>query len=268
MELMDPIAFFDAPKPDLWQLIEVGAAQSYLQGHLPEARFIPWQVTLHQGGDLPGLPPETARWHSILSQMGYSPGCHYYVYDDEGGGWAGRFLWLLDLMGHRNATYIDGGKLAWQFESLPLTTQSQPFDAIEITTPYHFNPSAWVSLDAIQLDLQQTPPHWAYWDARSAEEFSGVARSARRNGHIPGAFHCEWTDLMDPSSGYRLRQNGALWLEEKGLNTQQPIVTYCQSHHRSALTYLAGRLWGLDIKAYPGAWSEWGNRSDTPIISS
>src|SRR5690606_30969589 len=89
--------------------------------------------------------------------------------------------------------------------------------------------------------------------------------SARHNGHITGARHLEWTRLLDPREHYRLRSTEAIrqLLIEAGLDIDRPIVTHCQTHHRSGLTFLAGRQLGLDIKAYPGSWSEWGNSEDT-----
>ena len=55
-------------------------------------------------------------------------------------------------------------------------------------------------------------------------------------------------------------------LERQGLNLSKGIVVYCQTHHRSAHTYIALKSIGLtQIKGYPGAWSEWGNAVGVPI---
>jgi thiosulfate/3-mercaptopyruvate sulfurtransferase len=46
----------------------------------------------------------------------------------------------------------------------------------------------------------------------------------------------------------------------------RPVITHCQSHHRSGLSYMVGRLLGFaNIRAYHGSWGEWGNRDDLPI---
>ncbi|WP_455219340.1 sulfurtransferase [Kaarinaea lacus] len=47
---------------------------------------------------------------------------------------------------------------------------------------------------------------------------------------------------------------------------EKTTIVYCQTHHRSALTYIALKHLGFsDIKGYPGSWSEWGNSTDTPV---
>ncbi|WP_455204598.1 sulfurtransferase [Kaarinaea lacus] len=44
------------------------------------------------------------------------------------------------------------------------------------------------------------------------------------------------------------------------------MIVYCQTHHRSALTYVALKSMGYkNVKGYPGSWSEWGNLTDTPV---
>ena len=63
----------------------------------------------------------------------------------------------------------------------------------------------------------------------------------------------------------RLRTDLEEVLAGLGLNGDKVIITHCQSHHRSGLSYMVGRLLGLNIRAYHGSWSEWGNRQDTPI---
>ena len=55
-------------------------------------------------------------------------------------------------------------------------------------------------------------------------------------------------------------------LDRVGLSADKDIVTHCQTHHRSSLTWLVMKILGYpSARAYHGSWGEWGNREDTPI---
>ena len=107
-------------------------------------------------------------------------------------------------------------------------------------------------------------PQQTIWDVRSAEEYFGLRQAAARVGHIPGAVNLDWERLKDPERHMRLRTDLEEVLAGLGLNDDKVIITHCQSHHRSGLSYMVGRLLGLNIRAYHGSWSEWG-ASDAPI---
>ena len=49
----------------------------------------------------------------LVSNLGIDDSKHVVVYDDEGGGWAGRLAWTLDLIGLNNWSYLNGGIVAW-----------------------------------------------------------------------------------------------------------------------------------------------------------
>ena len=55
-------------------------------------------------------------------------------------------------------------------------------------------------------------------------------------------------------------------LSELGIAHSQEIVVYCQTHHRSAHSWMMLRHLGFsDVRGYAGSWAEWGNDADTPI---
>ena len=109
---------------------------------------------------------------------------------------------------------------------------------------------------------------FAIWDARSQEEYLGLRSGSARAGHIPGAVNIDWLELIDRDNAMRLvdleRLQGRL--KAVGLDPEKDIVTHCQSHHRSSLSWLVMKILGYpSVKGYHGSWGEWGNRDDLPV---
>ncbi len=243
-------------------LIQVTSEEVFLQAHLPGAQLVlPGELVC-------GTPPAAGRLpakqalDALFSRLGYRPDQHFVVYDDEGGGWAGRFAWTLDVIGHDGWTYLNGGLQAWQAAGLPLASGPQPARSpTRVDVTIDTAPIAEIAdvLAAI------ADPQQVIWDARSAEEYAGTKQTAQRNGHIPGAVNLDWLAVQDRTDNFRVVEDLEGLLAATGISGKAGIITHCQSHHRSGLTYMLGRLMGLPIRAYHGSWSEWGNRDDTPI---
>lgn len=78
----------------------------------------------------------------------------------------------------------------------------------------------------------------------------------------------DWLLALDQQRNLRLKSEADLQaiLTELGIDQSQQVVTYCHTHHRSSLTYIMLKSLGYQrVKGYPGSWSDWGNRPDTPI---
>jgi len=184
------------------------------------------------------------------------------VYDDEGGGWAGRFIWLLDVIGHTKYHYLDGGLLAWLADPLPLSTEVPAPAGGPVSLTLHDGPTA--TREYLQSRLGAAD--LGIWDARGPLEYSGEKVLAAKGGHIPGAVNFEWTAGMDKARNLRIRRDMPQILENLGLTRDKEIITHCQTHHRSGFTYLVAKALGYPrVKGYAGSWGEWGNHPDTPV---
>lgn len=259
--IIEPEQLAQATVSDNCVIVDVRSEAAYNSGHIPGALQLSPQALMRGQPPVPGKLPEAAQLERVFSALGHTLDTHYLVYDDEGGGWAGRFIWTLDVLGHTHYSYINGGMLAWTAAQLPLETAPNHAQPTNPVIEIHHEPIA--EIDDILPHLKE--PMFAVWDARSPQEYRGEKVVAQKAGHIPGAISCEWTELMDPERHYRIRSDAEAYLRQKGLTAQQEIVTHCQSHHRSGFTYLVGKSLGFNIRGYHGSWAEWGNHPDTPV---
>ncbi|SDI56446.1 thiosulfate/3-mercaptopyruvate sulfurtransferase/phosphatidylserine decarboxylase [Pseudomonas flavescens] len=243
-------------------LVDLSSSARYQAGHIPGARLVDSKRTQRGRPPAPGLLPERAALEQLFGELGHHPDATYVVYDDEGGGWAGRFIWLLDVIGHSRYHFLNGGLTAWEAEQRPLSQDVPEPKSTPVQLSLSDEPTA--SLDYLKARLGADD--LAIWDARSLEEYRGEKVQAARGGHIPGAIHFEWTAGMDPARGLRIREDIDQQLNRLGLSADKEIITHCQSHRRSGFTYLVAKALGYPrVKAYAGSWSEWGNLPDTPV---
>ncbi len=251
-----------SPTDDLL-ILQVTSPAVFDQARIPGAQNIAPAELVRGHPPAPGELPSNAALTALFRRVGLTPGRTVVTCDDEGGGWAGRLAWTLDVIGHRNWLYLDGGLHAWAAAGLPF--ESEPPSApspsdIEIAV----NTGPIARIDTVLEALGR--PDVTVWDCRSAEEFAGTRRTAARNGHIPGATHLDWLDLIDRGRDMRLIEDLGACLAARGIGPVRDVIVHCQTHHRSGLAYMAARLLDFPrIRAYPGSWSEWGNRDDTPI---
>jgi thiosulfate/3-mercaptopyruvate sulfurtransferase len=246
-------------------IVDLCKQETYLQGHVPGAVFLEYKKIVAAKPPAMGLLPDTAHLEDMAESIGLTPDKHVIAYDDEGGGKAARLLWTLEAMGHKHMSLLDGGQTAWQAQQRPV---EKAFNSPEDVDLYHIymNREGVASRNDILNDLNNSDS--TFLDTRSPAEYTGLKRFAERGGHIPGAVNMDWIMLMDLDNHLCLLPEPQLreLFESRGIVAGKQIYVYCQTHHRSALTYWVLKHLGYPrIKGYEGSWSDWGNAADTPI---
>lgn len=251
------------------RIIDLSRTSVYTQLHIPNAIHIRPNMLVQQLDYATGQLPDHAALQQLIIRLNISKDHHVVVYDDEGGAWASRLIWTLHHLGFERTSLLNGGIHAWLAAGFPITAQT----TISTPTTELFDiPTQVIGQYRIEypqlLEMVQQQAV-QLWDCRTKEEYTGQRLAARRGGHIPGAYHFEWSTALNRKNHLKLHplQRTQQRLEQLGLRADQPIVVYCQSHHRSALAYVIGRLLGWQVLAYDGAWSEWGNHPNSPIVS-
>lgn len=249
--------------PDLL-VVDLSKPDIYAQVHVPGAVHLDYARIIDRSHPTMGLLPSDAALTEVVQSLGVTPDTHVVAYDDEGGGRASRLLWTLDVIGHQQFSLLNGGLHAWANEGYPVDrTAVEP-------VPGHYPIKKQTSpiADYEYILARLGDPGVRLLDVRSRGEFEGSDVRAARGGHIPGAVNFEWTLAMDRDRNLRLKPREQIEhaLGALGVTRQHEVIAYCQTHHRSAHTYMVLKILDFPrVKGYPGSWSDWGNRSDAPI---
>lgn len=242
-------------------IIDLSSAENYQQGHIPGAIHVDPQRLLAGEGDIPNKLPNPMQLSTLFSEIGLTENRQVVVYDDQRGPWAGRMIWTLHCVGHQQCSFLNGQLEGWKNASLEIETQPNS------PVPSYFEATIDDQLlaDVRYISEHLDDPSVAIWDARSAEEYNGSkVVNARFGGHIPGAALYEWTDLLTEDNRLRPAAEVISELKAQGITPEKTVITHCQTHRRSGLTYLAAKHLGFEqVRCYDGSWFEWGNLDHT-----
>jgi thiosulfate/3-mercaptopyruvate sulfurtransferase len=246
-------------------IVDLCKAKQYAQAHIPGAHFINYGDIVKIDKPVMGLLPDNEVFSALLSSLGIKNNSLIVAYDDEGGGCAARFVWTLHVFGHETAVVLNGGLHSWANEGHELSNETpakaEPSGYSLKKTHHHTATRAFIQT---HLDDDNV----ALLDARTLAEFSGEKKFADKAGHIPGAKHYEWTEAMDKNNNLRRLPADDIQqrLDSLGITKDKEVVCYCQSHHRSAYSWLVLKSLGYEtVLGYPGSWSDWGNHPDTAV---
>jgi thiosulfate/3-mercaptopyruvate sulfurtransferase len=132
--------------------------------------------------------------------------------------------WAFTYFGHPGAVVLDGGFKKWTAEGRETSTiaGSYPAGGFEAQVVE----DVYCSLEHAQT--VHGSPNTIFWDVRRDGEYDGSEPGNNtRPGHIAGAVHLEWTELLDAETGtFKPAQELRLLLESRGITPESEINCY------------------------------------------
>ena len=206
------------------RVVDTDVAAAYQRGHIPGAVWVPDNYEKEpDGGRVHILPPE--KFAEMMESMGIGNDTMVVAYDNSLSLYAGRLSWALQYYGHSRVKVLNGGWRKWVSEGRPTTIEPP-----ETGTGMRFTPMPDPSLMATTDELKEVynKPGAVVWDVRSQEEYTGEnSRHNQRPGHIPGATHLEWLEMMDEKSHtFKPAEAMRRILQSKGITSEKEVVAH------------------------------------------
>jgi len=231
--------------------------------HLPGARFVSLDDALAAppSGTAGRHPlPAPSEFARTLGSLGIGDETTVVAYDDRGGAFAGRLVWMLRILG-QPAALLDGGIAGWdgdlshgpsEFEAVDRTACDWPLDALA---------------DAIDV-ARHIDDGGVVIDCRDPARFAGEVEPIDSvAGHVPGAVNLLFTDNLDSDGRFRPVDELSERFTPVVGHDAQPIV-YCGSGVTACHSALAMEHAGLGRpRVYVGSWSGWSADTDRPVAT-
>ncbi|HLA80007.1 MAG TPA: sulfurtransferase [Thermoleophilia bacterium] len=249
--------------------VDVDTTQ-YDEGHVPGATGFNWESQLND--QICRDIVSQRDLEALLSAHGIGNGHTLVLYGDNNNWFAAFAFWILKVYGHTDVRLMNGGRKKWVFwEGRELTTEKPAYPP----TTYKAKPADQSQRAYREQVLQAcTDPKYVLIDVRSPEEFvgeilapPGLAETAQRGGHIPGARNIPWDKAVQEDGTFKSVDDLRKLYGGQGITRGRNIITYCRIGERSSHTWFVLKyLLGVpNVRNYDGSWTEWGSVVRAPI---
>jgi 3-mercaptopyruvate sulfurtransferase SseA/sterol desaturase/sphingolipid hydroxylase (fatty acid hydroxylase superfamily) len=254
-EQSQAIFLFDISKPDVYEQEHINGAIHVSRDDISEA-----------DGNFHGQIAGGNQIKNLLEKSGISNGDRVVVYDHKGGCDAARFWLVLKCYGFEDVRVFNGGLDAWNDRKATFRTSDGSPGEVQLED---VSSDILANRKDVLKALEQED--FVIVDTRTWDEFTGekVKDHAKKGGHIPGAVHLDWGNLVDFNNNRQLKsiKDIKYELEQKGVTSDKNIIVYCHTGTRSSHTYMVLKevLNYPNVKNYDGSWVEWSSDNTLPI---
>ncbi len=144
----------------------------------------------------------------------------------------GRIVWMLRTLGHNSAAFVDGGYNALVKVGVATTLKGNQYQQIG---DFVVNRTALWEIERDELKANLAENKLIVIDTRQKREYNGATPyGEKRGGHIPGAVHFYFKDLIDNKGNLLPHEEIIAKLKTIGIQHNTPIASYCTGGIRSA----------------------------------
>lgn len=221
------------------RVVDVRKEDEYKKEHIKTAISIPLAKVIEND------TPE--RIVQLLEQSGISDKTPVVVYDDTFGALAARVAWTFQYVGHANTSLLETTFTKWK--SYGFETEKKINVYAKSKHSLRINNDIFANYD--EVEKAKNNQNKILVDSRERLNFLSE--------HIPGATNLPYTMLGTDESILREPQEIKRFMENRGISTDDEIITYCGSVGTlSGLAYYALRLGGVKkIRLYSRSFKEW-----------
>jgi thiosulfate/3-mercaptopyruvate sulfurtransferase len=252
------------------RLIEVDVnPAAYDGGHIQGAVGWDWRKDL-QDQTVRDLASREAL-EQKLAESGVTPDTTVLMYGDNNNWFAAYAYWVLKYYGHDKVKLVNGGRVKWEVEGRPYTTDVPTVSP----TRYRFPGDPHQELRAYRDQVREAIGKVGLVDVRSPGEYSGALlapenlpqEGAQRGGHIPTAVNVPWATAVKEDGTFKDAADLRDLYGGKGITGDREVIAYCRIGERSAHTWFVLRelLGYSNVRNYDGSWTEWGSAIQVPI---
>ena len=221
------------------RVVDVRKEDEYKKEHIKTAISIPLAKVLEND------TPE--RIVQLLEQSGISDKTPVVAYDDTFGALAARVAWTFQYVGHANTSLLETTFTKWKSYGFETEKKFNVFPKAKHSL--RINNDIFANYD--EVEKAKNDQNKILVDSRERLNFLSE--------HIPGATNLPYTMLGTDESILREPQEIKRFMENRGISTDDEIITYCGSVGTlSGLAYYALRMGGVKkIRLYSRSFKEW-----------
>lgn len=244
------------------RVVDTRALDEYLAAHIPGAVHV--DVAAWQGKGLEESGFDDAEfWAGAIGKLGIGNDTKVVVYGSSPTNTA-RIWWHLAYAGVKQAMILDGGWDLWKVGGKPTEMDAVSVEAANFQPK--FDKSLLMTKEQVQGAIDDSGSGLTILDTRSTDEFTGRLARGGRGGHLPGAVHCEFNEMLDSNGRYKSNEEIRAILAERDVGPDGRLVTHCQSGGRASLELFALRMAGYEnVANFYGGWSEWSQDAEAPV---